>query len=208
MTRIILTRHGHVDWIAPERFRGRAELPLSALGRRQAEAVARRIAESWQPVAIYTSPLSRCIDTGAAIAQATGAPAQVLEGLADTDYGQWQGLTHDEVRARWPEEHRTWLEGPDLAAIPDGESLADVMARGTRVLREVLRRHGGQTLVLVGHDSINRVLLLQALGLPLARYWRLKQEPCCLNEIAVEDDVFTLYRINETYHLAGVKAEG
>lgn len=204
MTRIILTRHGHVDWIAPERFRGRAELPLSDLGKRQALAVAQRIAELWQPEAIYTSPLLRCIDTGAAIARATGAPAQALDGLADTDYGQWQGLTHEEVRQRWPEEHRTWLEAPDLAAIPDGESLADVLARGTKVLREVLHRHAGKTLVLVGHDSINRVLLLQALGLPLSRYWRLKQEPCCLNEIVVEDTVFTLHRLNESGHLAGV----
>ncbi|HBN8358487.1 TPA: histidine phosphatase family protein [Pseudomonas aeruginosa] len=203
MTRIVLTRHGHVDWIAPERFRGRAELPLSDLGKRQALAVAQRIAELWQPEAIYTSPLSRCVDTGAAIARATGAPAQALDGLADTDYGQWQGLTHEEVRQRWPEEHRTWLEAPDLAAIPDGESLADVLARGTKVLREVLHRHAGKTLVLVGHDSINRVLLLQALGLPLSRYWRLKQEPCCLNEIAVESTVFTLHRLNEIGHLAG-----
>ncbi|HBO3119408.1 TPA: histidine phosphatase family protein [Pseudomonas aeruginosa] len=204
MTRIILTRHGHVDWIAPERFRGRAELPLSDLGKRQVLAVAQRIAETWQPEAIYTSPLSRCVDTGAAIARVTGAPTQALEGLADTDYGQWQGLTHEEVRQRWPEEHRTWLEAPDLAAIPDGESLADVLARGTKVLREVLHRHAGKTLVLVGHDSINRVLLLQALGLPLSRYWRLKQEPCCLNEIVVEDTVFTLHRLNESGHLAGV----
>ncbi|ANI16287.1 TPA: histidine phosphatase family protein [Pseudomonas aeruginosa] len=204
MTQIILTRHGHVDWIAPERFRGRAELPLSDLGKRQVLAVAQRIAETWQPEAIYTSPLSRCVDTGAAIARATGAPTQVLDGLADTDYGQWQGLTHEEVRQRWPDEHRTWLEAPDLAAIPGGESLADVLARGTNVLREVLHRHVGKTLVLVGHDSINRVLLLQALGLPLSRYWRLKQEPCCLNEIVVEGTVFTLHRLNESGHLAGV----
>lgn len=204
MTRIILTRHGHVDWIAPERFRGRAELPLSDLGKRQVLAVAQRIAETWQPEAIYTSPLSRCVDTGAAIARATGAPTQALDGLADTDYGQWQGLTHEEVRQRWPDEHRTWLEAPDLAAIPGGESLADVLARGTKVLREVLHRHVGKTLVLVGHDSINRVLLLQALGLPLSRYWRLKQEPCCLNEIVVEGTVFTLHRLNESGHLAGV----
>ncbi|KWR85178.1 histidine phosphatase family protein [Pseudomonas sp. PI1] len=206
MTRIILTRHGHVDWIAPERFRGRAELPLSELGRRQAEALAQRIAESWQPAAIYTSTLSRCVDTGAAIAQATGAPAQALDGLVDTDYGQWQGLTHDEVRQRWPEEHRLWLASPDMAMIPGGESLADVLARGTRVLREVLHQHAGKTLVLVGHDSINRVLLLQCLGLPLSRYWRLKQDPCCINVFVIEEDAFTLHRLNETYHLAGVAA--
>ena len=77
-----------------------------------------------------------------------------------------------------------------------------MLARGTRLLREVIARHAGQTLVLVGHDSINRVLLLQCLGLPLSAYWRLKQDPCCVNEILVEDAGFTLQRLNETYHLA------
>jgi len=207
MTRIILTRHGHVDWIAPERFRGRAELPLSKLGERQAEALARRVAQSWAPDAIYTSPLSRCVRTGEAIARATGAPAQVLADLVDTHYGQWQGLTHEEVRARWPDEAQAWFTTPDLAVIPDGETLGDVLVRVMRVLHLVLRRHAGQTVVLVGHDSSNRVLLMQCLGLPLARYWRIKQEPCCVNEIVVAGSEFTIHRINETQHTSGLGAD-
>ncbi|PXV59685.1 probable phosphoglycerate mutase [Dyella jiangningensis] len=204
MTRIILARHGHVDWIAPERFRGRAELPLSKLGELQAEALAGRIAQSWKPTAIYTSPLSRCIRTGEAIARTTGAPSQVLEDLADTHYGQWQGLTHEEVRSRWPAESRTWFAAPHLAVIPDGETLADVLVRALKALQVVLHRHSGQTVVLVGHDSINRVLLLQCLGLSLTRYWRIKQEPCCVNEIAIDGDDFTIHRINETHHTLGL----
>ncbi len=180
-----------VDWIAPERFRGRAELPLSELGQRQAEALGSRVAQGWKPDAIYTSPLSRCVHTGEAIGRATGVQPGPLDDLADTDYGLWQGLTHEEVRARWPEELRTWFEAPDLARIPNGETLADVLVRAMNVLHIVLRQHRGQTVVLVGHDSINRVLLLHSLGLPLSRYWRLKQEPCCLNEIAVEAQLFT-----------------
>jgi len=200
MTKIILTRHGHVDWIAPERFRGRAELALSALGKRQAEALALRVAAGWKPDAIYTSPLSRCVHTGEAIGQATGVQVKVLDDLADTHYGQWQGLTHEEVRARWPDELRIWFEAPDLAVIPDGETLGGVLVRAINVLQVVLRKHRDQTVVLVGHDSINRVLLLHSLGLPLSRYWRIKQEPCCLNEIEVQDTVFTVHRINEGHH--------
>lgn len=201
MTRIILTRHGHVDWIAPERFRGRAELELSDLGQRQARKLADRIAMSWQPSAIYTSPLSRGVDTGTEVAAATGATAEARDGLQDIDYGKWQGLTHDEVSRQWQEQHHIWLTAPDFAEIPGGESLADVLARGTRLLADVLQRHANNTVVLVGHDSINRVLLLQMLGLPLSCYWRLKQEPCCINEITHEDGLFTFHRLNETYHL-------
>ena len=86
MIRIILVRHGHVDWLAPERFRGRAELPLSDLGRRQARAVAGYIAATWKSEAVYTSPLGRCRETGAAIAapfrieysRAAGSPTSIM----------------------------------------------------------------------------------------------------------------------------------
>ncbi|AOY95953.1 histidine phosphatase family protein [Pseudomonas sp. ZM23] len=202
-TKLILTRHGHVDWIAPERFRGRADLALSNLGERQAKMLSERIASSWKPDMIYTSPLSRCVHTGAAISQATGARAEPLADLMDTDYGQWQGLTHEEVRSRWPSEFHDWFHTPELAAIPNGETLAAVLVRSVHVLQFVLKKHADQTIVLVGHDSTNRVILMHALGLSLSRYWRIKQEPCCINEIAIDDGVFTIHRINETHHLVG-----
>jgi broad specificity phosphatase PhoE len=91
MTRLILVRHGHVQGISPERFRGRAELPLTELGRREAELTAARIAASWQPAAIYTSPMSRAVDTGAAIAKPLGLSASAMPGLNDIDYGEWHG---------------------------------------------------------------------------------------------------------------------
>src|SRR5438309_2210544 len=83
-------RRGHVEGISPERFRGRAELPLTETGRGQAEAAARCIAASWQPAAIYTSPLGRCVETGAAIAKAVGLAPSVMLRLNDIDYGEWQ----------------------------------------------------------------------------------------------------------------------
>lgn len=204
MARIILARHGHVEWIEPERFRGRAELPLSRLGEAQAHALGQRIKQSWSPDVVYTSPLSRCRRTGEAIALATGAPPAVLDALSDIDYGQWQGLTHEEVRSRWPLELKAWIEAPDLALIPGGEALADVLVRVVKILQLIVRQHAGQTVVLVGHDSINRVMLLHCLGLPLARYWRIKQEPCCVNEVVMEANEFTIHRINETYHTCGL----
>lgn len=207
MTRILLARHGHVDWIAPERFRGRADLALSPLGERQAEALARRIAQDVRPDAIYASPLSRCVRTAAAVADATATPATLLEDLIDTDYGQWQGLTRDDVRARWPDELHVWLTAPALAQPPGGETLADVMVRALNVLRTILHRHAGRSVVLVAHDSINRVLLLHALGLPLASYWRLRQEPCCINEIEAHDGGFTIHRINDAQHTWGLRAD-
>ncbi len=204
MTRLILTRHGHVDWIAPERFRGRAELALSELGRRQVEATAKRIAAAWRPAAVYTSPMSRAVDTGTAIAGPFGLTVQPIGGLNDIDYGEWQGLTRDEVRRRWPEEAEAWFQRPHLAATPGGETLAAVLTRATATLHDILRRHRDDTAVLVGHDSVNRVLLLHAMELPLSRYWHFQQEPCAVNDLSFVDGAFNIRTINETYHLAGL----
>jgi broad specificity phosphatase PhoE len=201
MTKLILVRHGHVEGISPERFRGRAELALTAAGRREVELTARRIAASWRPVAIYTSPMGRAVVTGTAIGTPFGLSPFPLEGLNDIDYGEWQGLTPDEVRSHWPDELDCWYRHPDWAAIPGGETLQAVLARTTVVLHDVLRRHAGETVVLVGHDSVNRVILLHALELPLSRYWRIKQDPCAINEIDFGPDGFVIATVNQTDHL-------
>lgn len=201
MTKIILVRHGHVEGISPERFRGRADLMLTPEGRRQAEATARRIHATWNPAAVYTSPLSRCRATGEAIGNPLGLSPSPLDGLIDIDYGQWQGLTPDEVRSRWPESLATWYRAPDWAAIPGGETLQAVLTRTVSTLRGVIRRHPDDTAVLVGHDSVNRVILLHALALPLSRYWRLGQHPCAINEIDFSADGSVVLSINETFHL-------
>jgi len=201
MNRIILVRHGHVEGISPERFRGRADLPLTAEGRRQAAAAAQHIQARWTLAAVYTSPLSRCRTTAVAIAQPFGLSPAPLEDLIDIDYGEWQGLTPDDVRGRWPEQLETWYRAPDWATIPGGETLQGVLARTTSALREVIGRHPNDTVVMVGHDSVNRVILLHALQLPLARYWRLGQDPCAINELDFSEAGFTVQSLNETQHL-------
>ena len=201
MTKILLTRHGHVDGIKPKRFRGRAELALTELGLRQADALASRIAAQWKPAAIYTSGMQRCVVTGAKIAKACGVPASVLDGLMDLDYGAWQMRIQDEVKAEAPELFRLWYEAPQFLRIPGGESLQDVMARTFDALRTVLQRHVGQTVVMVGHDSVNRALLLQLLDQPLSAYWKLAQDPCTLNEVDIDGDKVEAKRINDTSHL-------
>jgi phosphoserine phosphatase len=205
MTEIVLVRHGHVDWHQPERFRGRAELALSDLGRRQARAAALLIATTWKPVTVYTSPLGRCRATATAIATAFRLAAEPVEGLADIDYGAWQGLTREEAALRWPQEIDLWFRAPHLAAIPGGETLASLLARTSAALNELLRRHPAETLVIVGHDSVNRVLLLHALGLPLSGYWQLQQDACGIDVLSFANDRFVIHSVNETQHLAAVQ---
>lgn len=202
MTKLILTRHGHVEGIQPERFRGRSELPLTPRGIVQAKAIATRIAASWKPVAIYTSPLGRCAATASYIAEACEAPSEVLNELNDMDYGAWQGHLHSEMKAAWPKLYFEWYKAPQFVRFPGGDSLQDMAARTADALRLIMQRHPEQVVVAVGHDSVNRVLLTQLLDQPLSTFWQIAQDPCCLNEIDIVDGIVRVLHINGVSHLA------
>jgi probable phosphoglycerate mutase len=204
MTRIVLTRHGHVEGISPPRFRGQTETPLTERGRRQAGATAARIAAGWEPRAVYTSPMGRCVATGQAIANACGISSEALADLIDFNYGAWQWRTHEEVRAGWPELFAAWHATPHLVRFPDGDALQDLVARTANALRLMLTRHLGDTIVLVGHETANRAILLQLLDQPLSSYWRLAQDTCALNEIDISGGTVRVLRVNETSHLTGI----
>ena len=201
MTKILLVRHGHVEGIKPERFRGRAELALTHRGVSEAQAVARRIASAWRPVTVYTSPMQRCIETGHAIAKACGVESQAIDELNDVDYGAWQFRSYEEIEKAEPQLFAAWFATPHLVRFPNGESLQDMVARTADALRLVLDRHVEDTVVLVGHTSVNRALLVQLVDQPLSAYWRLAQAPCCINEIDVVGGRIEIVRINETQHL-------
>ena len=204
MTKIILVRHGHVEGIHPPRFRGREDLPLIERGKAEALAVARRISERWRPACVYTSPLSRCVLTGAAIASACKVQSQSIEELNDIDYGSWKMKTFAEMQATQGELYASWFATPHLVRFPGGDSLQELASRAADALRIALERHPNQTVVMVAHDAVNRALLVQLADLPLSSYWRLVQEPCCINEIDIAANRIQVRSINDTSHLDGL----
>lgn len=207
MTQVILVRHGQTEWNRVERFRGRVDVPLNETGFKQAEATGRRVAEKWKPVAVYSSPLSRAVKTAEAIAKHFDLKVQIHPGLADIDYGDWQGLSPDEVRERWAEMLDKWYNAPQLAVIPNGETLTALRERAIKTVNELAERHAGETILLLGHTVINRVILLGVLGLENERFWRIKQEPCAINLFDVEDSDYTLVSLNDTCHLDSISQE-
>ncbi|MDF0490535.1 histidine phosphatase family protein [Sphingomonas sp. H39-1-10] len=202
--KLLLIRHGHVEGVYPQRFRGRKEVPLTELGIRQAKATARRIAAQWRVDALYTSPMGRTIETGKAIGEVCGVEGGLLEGLIDFDYGAWSWRLLSEVEEEAPALFQRWFSAPQLVQIPSGDTLQELAARSADALRTMLSRHADETVVAVAHDSVNRALLLQLLDMPFSGYWRIAQDPCCINEIDIEDGQVHVRRINETGHLLGL----
>jgi broad specificity phosphatase PhoE len=202
---LILVRHGHVEGIEPARFRGRLDLPLTERGWSQARATAVYIGSKWPIAAVYASPLSRCMDTGQIIAAEQGLQVQACDHLLDLDYGPWQGRIRAEIRKEEPALYDAWMERPDLTVIEGAETLQEAQARVVRGLAEIRRDHPRQTIVAVGHDSTNRVLLTLLLGLPLSHYWHLQQDPCAISLIKFERSGPRVVEMNSTAHLDGLR---
>ena len=201
ITIILLVRHGHVPGISPERFRGRTDIELTDRGIAEARKTADWIARFWRPTVVYTSPLKRCIDTAAPIAEKCAVSVEIYPGLNDLNYGEWQWQTHEAIAQKYPVLYERWRAHPQLRRFPKGESLQDLAARTADTLRFVIEKHPAQTVVMVAHHSVNRALLLQALDQPLSGYWKLNQDPCAISEITVSSDRIVVVRVNETAHL-------
>jgi probable phosphoglycerate mutase len=201
MTRIILVRHGQTAWNREERFRGHADIPLDETGFAQAKATAARIAAQWKPDAVYAGPLSRTIQTAEATAHEFNLAVQVEEGLIDVDCGEWQGLTPEEARRQWPAEFEMFLHSPKDFVFPGGEALEAARLRAIRRVEELAARHPDQTLVLVSHTALNRLILLSVLGLDSRSFWRIGQATCAINVFEGRSNDLTMVTLNETGHL-------
>ncbi|HTF09373.1 MAG TPA: bifunctional RNase H/acid phosphatase, partial [Asanoa sp.] len=161
-TRFLLLRHGQTELSVQRRYSGRGNPALTDLGRRQAEAAARYLAQKGGIATVITSPLQRAYDTATAAAKALGLDVNVDEDLIETDFGAWEGLTFGEAAERDPELHRRWLRDTSVKP-PDGESFDSVANRIRRAQRRIIAEHGGDTVLVVSHVTPIKTLLRLAL---------------------------------------------
>lgn len=199
-TTTLLLRHGQTDMSVQGRFAGRSDIPLTSTGARQAIAVADRLAGRGVNL-VVSSPLSRARDTAQAVANAAAAPLIVDDDLAETDFGEWEGLTFATVMARWPAQLTAWQADAEVAP-PGGESFAAVAARVNGALDRVLASHGGQKIVVVSHVTPIKTLVCRALLAPPAAMFRMHLDVASLSEAAWFADGPALLRsLNDTAHL-------
>jgi broad specificity phosphatase PhoE len=200
-TTTILLRHGQTALSVERRFAGRGDIPLTDTGLRQAAAAAARLAARGGIDLVVSSPLSRARKTAEAVADATGAGLLIDDDLAETDFGDWEGLTFAEVMKRWPEEMKSWMGSTDLAP-PGGESLAGAARRALAALDRVLAGQAGQTVVVVSHVTPIKTIICRALLAPPAALFRIHLDVASLSEADWFADGPALLRsMNDTAHL-------
>ncbi|SOD60145.1 probable phosphoglycerate mutase [Streptomyces zhaozhouensis] len=202
-TTLLLLRHGETAFTAEKRFSGSGgpDPELTDVGHAQAASAAAAL-EGVGLGAVVTSPLRRCRQTAAAVAERLGLDVRVEEGLRETDFGAWEGLTFEEVRQRHPEELRAWLESADAYPTGGGESFAKVARRVAVARDKTLARFAGRTVLAVTHVTPVKTLLRLALGAPPAAMFRMELSPAALSEIGYyPDGNATVRRFNDTAHL-------
>jgi len=202
--RLIVVRHGETDWTRDGRYAGSRDIPLNAGGLRQSEATAAVLA-SRSLSAVCASPLERARMSAEIIAKPHRLEVATHAAFSEMGFGAWEGLTRDEVSRAFPELHRRWRETPHLVELAGGETLAQVQARVQEGLRELRAQRDGQSVVLVTHGVVVRLLVLEALGLGPDRLWSLEASPAGITEIEYEADWATIHRMNTLVHLDGLQ---
>jgi len=166
LDRLILVRHGETAWNREGKLQGLTDHPLNETGRLQSLAVAERLRGRGAD-AVYTSSLRRAVQTADAIAAAVGRDALPLDLLRERDVGAWGGLTHGELRERFPGEWDRAVTGEDLP-LGGGETKAEVLRRMAEAIAQIERHHEGGRVVVVSHGMAIKTLLCGFLGLDVS----------------------------------------
>nr|WP_280234532.1 bifunctional RNase H/acid phosphatase [Nocardia cyriacigeorgica] len=200
-TRFLLLRHGQTELSIERRYSGRGNPPLTALGREQAARAAKMLAAKGDIAAVVTSPLGRAVETAEAAATALGVATQTCDGLIETDFGDWEGLTFAEAAERDPQRHSAWLGDPSQPA-PGGESFDQVRARVEAARRDLVALYPGANLVVVSHVTPIKTLLQLALGVGPSLLYRLHLDLASLSVAEFYPDGGSSVRlINDTSYL-------
>jgi len=181
-TRIYLIRHGQVVGHEQRRYNGHHDVALTDLGVEQYHLLKDRLSDK-RISACYSSDLTRCRIGADIICRQFGIQPVHRSELRELNIGIWESLTWQEIQSRWPTEWQARLSDLVNYRVPEGENLLDLHNRAMPVVSEVLERHQGQEILLVGHGGLNRIILLNAIGAPLANMFNIEQNYGCLNII-------------------------
>ncbi len=200
---LYLIRHGATDnnLADPPLLQGSGVNPgLSAEGRAQAERTASQLS-AVSINAVYSSPLKRARQTGVPIARSHGLPCHDVPGLIEVDVGAWQGRHWAEIAKSEPQAYHNFIHDPAAHPYAGGESFGDVARRVLPEFQKLVEAHPGETIVVIGHNVVNRVFLATVAHIPLAKSREIRQRNCGINLIRYHKQTFQLITMNAAFHL-------
>ena len=160
------------------------------------------------PFELYTSPLTRALETAQIIFKTVGVAPKPLRELEEADAGELEGLTREEMRRRYPEFVKRWAEDSGTAQMPGGESLLQVQERAWWAITEIMQKHPNDTVVAVTHNFTIQTVVCKVLDMPLRYSRRLRQDVGTITRLELSNSQNTLVSLNETWHLAPLNLHG
>ncbi len=201
MTKVIFVRHGQTEWNVTGRYQGQSDVHLTEEGKMQARKLAANFPVQ-DVAAIYASDLNRAMVTAETIAEQFGLPVQAEPAFRELSFGEWEGLTYQQIVGKWEDAMANFLQHPDILEIPGGENFPAVQKRATERLNELIRKHDGQTIVVVAHGAVLRTILTAALHMPLQYLWSIRQFNTAVNIVRYDAGANpTVELLNSTAHL-------
>jgi len=186
-TRIYLIRHGEVEGAGVPHYNGHADVALSERGISQYHGLRQRLS-GFDIKACYSSDLSRCATGAGIICEQFGIEPVLKKELRELNIGIWEGMTWADIMEKYPKEWHSRLADLVNYRVPEGENLLDLAARALPEIREIVARHRGEEVLVVGHGGMNRTVLLDAIGAPLSSLFNIEQSYGCLNIIDYYED--------------------
>ncbi len=171
VTTLYIVRHGETDSNIRHTCLGHKDIPLNAAGFEQAKELIGKFRDI--PIdAVYSSPLSRAVDTAAGVADEKGLKINISRGLIERDFGDWDDMTFEEIEAKYPQEYAEWRENWTGFKIPNGESSDEAQARISAAVDKILLENYGKCVLIVTHLGTARHIISHALGLITEQSWR------------------------------------
>ena len=198
--KVYVVRHGQTAWNLEEVFRGHMDIPLDETGKKEVHLAGEAIKDETLH-AIYSSPLSRSMETAENIAKFQNVEVTPLEAIIDISYGEWEGVSLVEVRKKYPDLYDLWLTAPHKVTFPKGESLEAVRVRTMGAIENLLEKHKNENIALVAHRVPNKVICCSLIGIDNSNFWRVQQDTASTNLFKYKDGQWMISYLNDTSYL-------
>ncbi|MDD2360831.1 MAG: alpha-ribazole phosphatase [Syntrophaceticus schinkii] len=182
MTRLLLVRHGETIWNHTSRYQGHTDIELSETGREQARSLAKRL-KTEKVKAVYSSDLKRAFETASILASPHNLPVKATKELREINFGDWEGLTYQEIMEEYRELASEWYQHPGKIRIPGGETFTDVKERAYNTILELARQNDPGTIIVVAHGGTIRAIICGLLDIDLNHAFQIRQDNTALNII-------------------------
>ncbi|PKM89996.1 MAG: alpha-ribazole phosphatase [Firmicutes bacterium HGW-Firmicutes-12] len=198
--RLYLVRHGLTIWNHEFRYQGHTDISLSSEGIAQAKALQQRF-QLENFTAIFCSDLQRAQETARIINQPHKLRIQVNQYFKEINFGEWEGLTYDDLKDKYPEQIKVWQKTPHLLRLERGETFVELRDRALIGIREITSKYPEGNILIVTHGGTIASLICGLLEEPLTKMWDYKQKNSAVNILNISDKKVTIELLNDTSHL-------